>query len=333
MLAAGMLAAGGVKGQDVHFSQFYETTVLRNPGLTGIFTEDFKVGASYRNQWANVGRPYQTGFVSGECRLPVGRSGADFVSLGLLGYYDQAGAVGLKTTGVYPAVNYNKSLEDRHSSYLSLGFTAGYLQRSFDPSKATWDNMYQAGLLVPGSGGGVNTPRVSHWDLGTGVSFNSGIGENDRLTYFIGLSAYHFTRPSNSFFSSSDLVRLSTRWNASLGFNVQLDDIWSIQAHANYSRQGGFNETIGGGFLRWNRLDERNERAFAFNAGCFYRLADAIIPTIRIDYKGESLGISYDINVSGLKATTRMRGGFELTAFINGYYNGNGEDKRLCPRF
>ena len=33
---------------DIHFSQFYETSILRNPSLTGVFSNDFKIGGYYR---------------------------------------------------------------------------------------------------------------------------------------------------------------------------------------------------------------------------------------------------------------------------------------------
>ncbi|MGH2644329.1 MAG: type IX secretion system membrane protein PorP/SprF, partial [Chitinophagaceae bacterium] len=58
--------------QDIHLSQFYETPLLRNPALAGIFTGDYRVELVYRNQWASVTIPYQTGALSGEARFPIG---------------------------------------------------------------------------------------------------------------------------------------------------------------------------------------------------------------------------------------------------------------------
>jgi len=43
--------------QDIHFSQFFETPLLRNPALAGIFTGDVRIQAVYRTQWASVTVP------------------------------------------------------------------------------------------------------------------------------------------------------------------------------------------------------------------------------------------------------------------------------------
>src|ERR1700744_4318828 len=113
---------------DVHFSQFYETSILRNPALTGVFADDYKFGAYYRNQWSSISNPFQTALISAESRVSVSRMNDDFFSFGLLAYADEAGSIDQKITAVYPAINYNKSINPDHNTYLSVGFTGGYLQ-------------------------------------------------------------------------------------------------------------------------------------------------------------------------------------------------------------
>src|SRR6187402_2912003 len=177
-----------VCAQDIHFSQYYEVSVLRNPALTGIFNDDYKAGVIFRNQWNSLGNPYQTTAASAEGRFPVGRSATDYLTVSAMFFSDKAGRAALKTSGFYPAINYNKSMADPHNSYLSVGFSAGYLQRSFDPSKLTFDNQYQGGTFVQGAGAGEALPeaKLTQWDLGAGVSFNSGLGEDNNVVYFFG---------------------------------------------------------------------------------------------------------------------------------------------------
>ena len=50
-----------VQGQDLHMSQFFETPLLRNPALAGIFTGDIRLQAVYRDQWNSVTTGYRTG--------------------------------------------------------------------------------------------------------------------------------------------------------------------------------------------------------------------------------------------------------------------------------
>src|SRR3954467_10237807 len=76
---------------DIHFSQFYETSILRNPALTGIFGDDFKLGAYYRNQWNSISNPFPTFLVPAETLFPISAPFEDFISFGLLSYYEKAG--------------------------------------------------------------------------------------------------------------------------------------------------------------------------------------------------------------------------------------------------
>lgn len=68
-----MMLCNMVKGQDLHFSQFYEAPLLRNPALAGLYEGDVRVQGVYRNQWNSVAFPYQTGSINAEYKFPVGR--------------------------------------------------------------------------------------------------------------------------------------------------------------------------------------------------------------------------------------------------------------------
>ena len=94
--------------QDIHFSQFFETPLLRNPALAGIFSGDLRIQGVYRNQWNSVTVPYQTASLNGEYKLPVGKSD-DFLTLGGEILYDKAGTVALTATHILPVINYHKS--------------------------------------------------------------------------------------------------------------------------------------------------------------------------------------------------------------------------------
>lgn len=321
-----------VAAQDIHSSQFYETSILRNPSLMGVYTEDYKVVAQYRNQWSSVGKGFRTGIISGEVRFPINNVN-DFLSIGILGYSDKAGRIDFKTVAFYPAINYNKSLEDGHNSYLSLGFTGGYVSRSIDIGKMSFDNQYQNGNYDPNSGSGEDQlpePKINHWDLGAGLSFNS--SPSDKTSYYIGISSYHFTKPKNSFYQDNDAIRMQARWNGNAGFSWFLDDTYSILLHGNYMMEGPYQEIMIGGFLRKSRTGY-NTPKFGLYGGVFYRFKDAIIPILKVDWRGQSFAFSYDVNISKLKDATNMKGGFEISVFSTGFINGSPDDKHLCPRF
>src|SRR5919107_1424892 len=106
-----LLLGTATHAQDIHFSQFFEAPLLRNPSLAGIYTGDIRVQAVYRDQWRSVTNAYKTASLNGEYKMPIGK-GEDFLTLGLQMLYDRAGTVALTTTHVLPALNFHKSLSD-----------------------------------------------------------------------------------------------------------------------------------------------------------------------------------------------------------------------------
>ena len=326
--------------QDIHFSQFYETSILRNPAQMGIFNGDYKVGVVYRDQWSSISKPFQTGMVNLETRIPVNESSNDFFSVGALAYYDKAGSIDLQTIGVYPAVSFSKSLGgEQHTSFLSAGFTGGYIQRSYDPGKATFGSQYQNNHYSSSNGSGENLPdnHIQNWDLGAGISFSSTTGEAGQITYFVGAGGYHFTQPNRSFYDSDDsLAKLGMKWTGSAGMSVKIDETYGLQILANYSRQGSYNETIAGALVSWKRGTTRDDDpAVAIYAGVFYRVGDALIPTLKLDYMRYSFSASYDITTSGLKTAAQGYGGFELTVFKTGVFSSPKweQSRTACPKF
>ncbi|NDC41455.1 MAG: type IX secretion system membrane protein PorP/SprF, partial [Chitinophagia bacterium] len=186
--------------QDIHFSQFYENSILRNPGLTGIFSGELKASANFRNQWSAISVPYSTGSASAEWRILVNRQVADYMSFGLAAYSDKAGSIDFKSQGVYPTIAYNKSINQRHSSYLSVGFTGGYINRTVDMNKMIFSSQYVNGYdQTNPSGETAPFKSLNHFDVGAGISFNSAIGTENRANFYLGVSAFHLNRPVEAF--------------------------------------------------------------------------------------------------------------------------------------
>src|SRR5690348_11519107 len=132
------------QAQDIHFSQFFEAPLVRNPSLAGIFNGDVRVQGVFRSQWQSVTTPFVSQSINAEYKMPVGQSN-DFVTLGMQLLHDKAGTAALTTTTLYPALNYHKALSADKSTYLSMGFMGGLVQRSFDRSKITTDHTYDNG--------------------------------------------------------------------------------------------------------------------------------------------------------------------------------------------
>lgn len=335
-LLAGVVTTG--RAQDIHFSQFYENASLRNPALTGIFSGDYKAGVNYRTQWSAVSVPFQTLLASAETRVGVSRETDDYLSFGLTTTYDKAGAISFNSLTVMPVIAYNKSLEDVHGSYLSVGFAGAYVQRTVDPAKMTFDEQYGSLGYDPTASNGENltTTRLQHFDLSAGLSFNSSLGEDGAVNYYLGGAAYHLTKPRQAFDESQSFIRLTTKYTGQAGFNWTASPKLSFTAHFNYLNQQPYQELIGGGLVGWHAIDPvEPSRSFTLYGGLFYRLGDALIPTLKLDYKTYSVTMSYDFNNSNLSRVSAGAGGYEVSLYVRGKSrrNLNTRERLRCPRF
>jgi type IX secretion system PorP/SprF family membrane protein len=324
------------KAQDIHFSQFYEVSILRNPALTGIYNGDYRIALNYRNQWSSISAPFQTGLGSAEFKKQLGES-QDFMGFGFMGYYDRTGSISLTTISGNAAISYNKSLNADHGTFLSIGLMAGYLQRNYDPSKMTFGNQYNPGSgYNPGNPTGENlpNPKINQMDFGAGINYTTNTGADDKTNISIGFSAYHLTRPENNFYSGILGVRQDLRMNLNASGNWLLNEVWSVQAQSNFMLQGKYRELILGGLVGRKNGNSETEDVLIFYGGIMYRLGDALIPIVKMDYNDFTIGMSYDMNVSQLRAASNIRGGFEISIVKTGVLSDPSRafSSTVCPR-
>lgn len=324
------------EAQDIHFSQFYENSIMRNPALTGIFSGDYKVGGNYRTQWSNISVPFQTFLLSAETRIVTNRAIGDYLSFGVSAMYDKAGSISFNSLQVYPALNYNKTLEDRRNSYLSVGFAGGYIQRSVNFAKATYSSQYVNGSYSANNASGENftNSTIENYDMAAGISFNSSAGPENIVNYYLGFSAFHLNKPKHTFEDDNALIVLATKYTGNAGFSLKINSHFGLNAHADYSKQGAYKEVLVGGLASWQTASESGP-FFKIYAGVFARLKDAIIPTFKVDYNIYSLTFSYDVNTSSLQPATAGSGGYELSFYIKGRYKRSEQNggNLSCPRF
>jgi len=335
LLGMCMLSLGIVRAQDIHFSQFFEAPLLRNPSLAGIFEGDYRVQGVYRDQWNSVTNAYRTGSFNGEYKMPIGK-GSDYFTTGLQIVYDKAGTVGLTTTHLLPAINYHKSLSGEKPMYLSLGFMGGLVQKRIDYSKITTDIQYGGGGYDPSVPNGETFPNanLNYFDGSFGASFNTTFGTDNKNTMFVGAAYHHFNRPKNSFYHNA-AIELNPKYVFSVGMKLNVDDYTFFTLQADQSVQGPFKETIAGALYSWKLGGDPDAAAYVLHTGAFLRWKDALIPVIKVDMNSLSVAISYDVNVSQLKTASQSRGGFELSVAYIGFVDrpNSSKNKILCPKF
>jgi type IX secretion system PorP/SprF family membrane protein len=324
-----------IHAQDIHFSQFFEAPLLRNPSLAGLFDGDVRLQLVYRDQWKSV-TPYsfRTASFNGEYKMPVG-GGDDFFTVGGQLLYDKAGSAVQSTTHLLPVVNYHKSLSTERTSYLSLGFMGGWVQKRIDYSKITTNNQYRDGNFNPGAPTGeyFTDPVVGYWDGSVGMNFNTSLGPDLQHVFFIGAAYHHLNRPKTSFYKNA-AIELRPKYAFSAGLKLNVDDYRCFTLLQDVYIQGSSREIIGGGWYSYKLDEYTDDPLYVIHAGAFVRWNDAIIPVVKMDIRSFSITLSYDINTSPLKTASQMRGGFELGLSFKGFVRRNSsQEKVLCPRF
>ena len=320
--------------QDIHFSQFFEAPLLRNPALAGLFSGDVRLQTVYRSQYKSVTVPFQTTSINGEFKKRVGKS-QDFITMGGQLLQDKAGTIALTSTHILPIINYQKSLNEEKNMYLSLGFMGGYVQRRFDMSKVTTNSQYDGTSYNSGLGNGetLTNSSYSYFDGSAGLSFNTQLGQDQENNFFAGIAYHHFNKNAQKSFYNNSNSEVAPKWVYSMGAKMAATDDMYFTFHADYVQQGPYKEIIAGGILTYKLDDTENPRYF-IHGGAFIRWNDAIIPMAKIEIKPLAISISYDANISKLSTASTGKGGFEMALSYQIYNNKNTSREAVrCPRF
>jgi type IX secretion system PorP/SprF family membrane protein len=302
-----LLCASGI-GQDVHFSQVSNTPLLVNPALAGEFLGNNRFMLNYRNQWSSVTNNPFTTFAFAYDRSFL----KDILSVGAVAFSDKAGDAGMGTTQVNLMIASKVEIDE--TQYLKLGINAAWSQQSMNLSKLTWNSQFNGTIIDPNLNSGeiFSHERFSYSDFSTGILWDHVLRNQVELN--AGLAAYHVISPV--FATFSEVERLPIRWcaYANLVYPLQVVFYPSILAMI----QGPYREIMAGGAARFifnlNSLYTGYLKASYLYLGAYYRYGDAIIACARLDYKSQfNMGISYDVNISGLSTASNAGGGFEVS--------------------
>ena len=306
--------------QDLNFSQFYEMPLLRNPALAGLYKGDFRATAAFRNQWNSVTTPYVSQALGVEAKFATNGNSNNYMALGVQLTNDLAGDSKLGKTQILPVLTFHKSVSSENDSYLSLGFMGGPVQQRFDPTKLTFDDQFVNGSYSatnPTQQTFTNT-NVTYIDASVGMAYSSTAGNDIR--YYIGGSYFHFNQPKVAFNSAVD-IKLNKKIMFNAGLSVPTSDYDRIILYADHFRQGGSSQTQGGFMYKHDLLQLEDEETISLSGGAFLRWNDAVVPVFKLDYYGLGIGLTYDVNISKLRAASQSRGGYEITVSYRNYLN------------
>ncbi len=320
----------GAAAQDPNFSQFFASPLTLNPALTGKFDGAYRAAGNYRNQWPTINNAYTTGTFSFDAGILRNRiSDVDQFGVGVMGFTDRSGNGALQYNYLALSTAYHKGLDENGYNQIGAGFQATYVSKMLNTSSLKFgDQLRSDGFTgITQESFTRSQLSVSYFDVNAGVFYNgTSNGENN---YYGGVSVYHINRHKETFLEGQ--YYLAPRVTFQAGGKIPMG-YHAIHLSANHSRQAGAVNTVIGGAYAIN-VNQTEEAETSLYLGTWYRLGDALIPYIGLEFGELHIGATYDVNMSGLKPASNMRGGAEFSLiYIRQPRDGNAK-KLNCPKF
>ncbi len=312
-----------VSAQDIHFSQYAETPIYLNPALACVSYDTRAIGY-YRSQWASVDNSYLTYGISAEQAFKHLKLKSGYFGMSLNIFSDNAGNGLIKN--LMPKLGFDYVIRTSASGKFSLGVQIGTIYRTVNSSNFKWDSQFDGHHYNPNlPGETVPLSGIATIDLGSGINYHYAkseryISAEDGAKFDIGGSVYHYTSPKYSFFNTGEKLQMRYVGYFSGDFGIKSAGI-ALDPSIVYMQQGPSREITFGFMFKYILQDQskytNTKRGMAVAVGSYYRLKDAIIPSVLFQYDKWGIGIAYDLNISDLTPATKTKGGLEVCLRFN----------------
>ncbi len=324
-----LMCLSGLRAQDVHFSQYNASPLLLNPSLAGLSEGDYRAYLNYRMQWMALqgGTAYRT--IAGGGDIAVGKITKynSFAGIGLTFYSDQSGAINLSNNRLSLSFAYHFMLDRKGTQQLSAGLEGSFYYSSINPSLATFDSQYDfnTGTFNPsGTRETFGRTGVIYGDAGLGILYNA-VYKNG-INFYTGFSLDHVNQPNISFEPSGQDAsggagkKLYIKETLHGGLSFPIGNRLSIMPNYLLLIQGPTQEFDLGCSFKTVLGNDARRSTTAFHVGVQYRgVLDAIIINTRLDIKGFTCGLSYDVNISKLLPASHSVGAPEIALTYHGF--------------
>lgn len=316
-------------GQDIHYSQFFNSPLNLNPSLSGMFSGDYRFAANLRNQWSSVTVPFNTFSISADAQNPFGTKN---LGVGVLVNHDQAGDSRFKTFQVNFTGSYIKALDKDSTLIVSGGLLMGITSRSLAYDDLYFDEQYDGFMYDESLANGENFQRESRVYPNFNIGGSVYKKREGREYILAGISWNNLQKPKQSFFNVNG-IKLDRKFNLHAEGAITLAEKWDVIPSINMQFQGKYAEIVPGATGRYVLTDEKGVFR-AVNFGAWYRLKDAVYLLGGVEYDNWKAAISYDINLSDLVPASNKRGAFEIgLIYILDTYHPKRIMHRICPNY
>ncbi len=310
------------KAQDIHWTQFHNSSVYLSPALTAVFNGDTRFVGHYRSQWNKVPVNYLTFTGAFDTKFFNPKLKNSLFGFGLIFNSDTAGDGKLGSNQIAINGAYTHQLATKH--FLTLGVQGAFTQRGIDYNAFRFGSQYDGDIWNANLGTNENflVDRSSFFDFSAGLNYHfQNPGKRSKLD--LGFALHRINEPENTFFTDESSIiyrRLNLYGMGTIGIKERLDLLLMGMGQFQKTHM----EVVPSIALRIH-LDITPTQETALQFGVAYRFSkphpdyitttleeDAIAPVLEFFHKRWHVGLSYDINLSGFQPQTRRYGGPEM---------------------
>jgi type IX secretion system PorP/SprF family membrane protein len=295
--------------QDLHYARVEDLSIWYNPSLKNNKQSDVRI--NYRDvRYQNL-LSYRSSAVFSNVTLrsngreEMDNSGYLSLSVGLAN--DQSNQNILRNTSGVLGLSYAVPLTGINQ-YLAVSIQGSYMNSRLDLTNATFPDQFDRNGPINGATTidplGVGLPRdwfsshlgVSMFQAGQDQSWSLGVSVRDITSPRIerGTSQEFTLAPTFGFQGSYEMQKGSTRYG--------------LHGVANFKAEA-FEQLLSTSISHHSK----DSKLSSIKGGVAYRVRDAVIPFAEIGVGTNTIGIYYELNISGIKAAGYSRNAFELS--------------------
>jgi len=312
--------------QDPKFSQYFASPLTLNPAYTGFFDGDYRIALNTRQQWGNLGDPYNTYSISGDLKLNADENFSNSIfSIGLSGLFDESFNKALKSQYISASFSYYQYLDVEHKFKFGLAPQLSYVSKFLDYNKLTFASQFN------GNGFDTSMPnfldlrndKTSYFDLNLGANFSATF---DRVSFALGYAQYHLTKPSESLLNNSNEI-VPFRKTVNFGMLYLLNDFVDLNFTGIYNQQKNNKDTLFGTVIGFKPNDETRIK---LNFGLWYKFNESsYYPYLGVSLGNVTAGMNYTVYGNKLLSATPRT--YELSLIYR--HNNFKGFKVSCPKF
>lgn len=281
-----------------NYSMWFKNPMQYNPAAAGTNDNNLRLFTNFRYQYFTVmDQPFQTFSGSIEGKMFKSSLSNGYIGTGVHFMNDMSGDGRYTVSNLGVPITYH--LEVNRDNHISLGIQPGFYQRSLSGGNLTWESQWEVtefNTSLPGEG--IPNASTQQFDLGAGVLYR--YQPNNTNKFVLGYGANHIVRPDLAFNITDELFMQHT---IHVGGSIRnnLSNV-GFSPHALVMLQGPNRNVMLGSNFDFYLQDPSLRTDFfqptIFSFGVYHRFMDAIIANFMFSFKGFTLGVSYDSNIS-----------------------------------